>query len=73
MLKQKCNEKEEDEKGEIIEDVLQNQYTTVWKDITSEDGGEESLVTSMKDFNVKEIPIKVRHVELNVKISVQFV
>lgn len=51
MLKQKCNEKEEDEKGEIIEDVLQNQYTTVWKDITSEDGGEESLVTSMKDFN----------------------
>ena len=51
MLRQKCNEKDVDEKGETIENVLQNQYTIEWKDITSEDGGEESLVTSMKDYN----------------------
>ncbi len=50
MLRQKCNEKDEDEKGETIENVLQNQYTIEWKDITSEDGGEESLVTSMKNY-----------------------
>ena len=51
MIRKKCNEKDEDEKGDLIEVALQNQYTTEWKDITSEDGGEESLVTSMKDFD----------------------